>query len=74
MTRPMLIFSHGQESGPWGTKINAMADTARDLGCEIDSVDYQGIADPTARVEYDGIRGPDADCAEDSCLHRARLG
>ena len=51
MTRPMLIFSHGQESGPWGTKINAMADTARDLGCEIDSVDYQGIADPTARVE-----------------------
>lgn len=51
MTRPMLIFSHGQESGPWGTKINAMADTARDLGCEIDSVDYQDIADPTARVE-----------------------
>jgi pimeloyl-ACP methyl ester carboxylesterase len=46
----MVIFSHGQESGPWGTKINAMADQARTLGCEVDSVDYQGIADPTERV------------------------
>jgi len=51
MSRPMVIFSHGQESGPWGTKINAMAETARNLGCEVDSIDYQGIADPTERVE-----------------------
>lgn len=46
-----VIFSHGQESGPWGTKIRAMAETARKLGCAVDSVDYQGMADPTARVE-----------------------
>ncbi len=46
-----VIFSHGQESGPWGTKIHAMADCARALGCEADSVDYQGIADPTRRVD-----------------------
>jgi pimeloyl-ACP methyl ester carboxylesterase len=46
----MVIFSHGQESGPWGTKIKVMAETARTLGCEADSVDYQGIADPTERV------------------------
>lgn len=45
-----VIFSHGQESGPWGTKIRAMAALARDLGCEADSIDYQGIADPTERV------------------------
>ena len=45
-----VIFSHGQESGPWGTKIRAMAETARDLGCTTDSIDYQGIADPTERV------------------------
>ena len=51
MTRPVVIFSHGQESGPWGTKINAMADAARSLGCDVDSVDYQGISDPTARVD-----------------------
>ncbi len=46
-----VIFSHGQESGPWGTKIRAMADCARALGCEADSIDYQGIADPTIRVD-----------------------
>ena len=45
-----VIFSHGQESGPWGTKIRAMADCVRSLGCEADSIDYQGIADPHERV------------------------
>ena len=51
MTRPTVIFSHGQESGPWGTKIRAMADAVKQLGCSADSVDYQGIADPTERVD-----------------------
>lgn len=51
MTKPTVIFSHGQESGPWGTKIRSMAETVRALGCEADSIDYQGIADPTERVE-----------------------
>ena len=46
-----VIFSHGQESGPWGTKIRAMSERAKALGCSIDSIDYQGIADPTLRVE-----------------------
>ena len=46
-----VIFSHGQESGPWGTKIRAMAELVRDNGCVADSIDYQGIADPTERVQ-----------------------
>jgi predicted esterase len=46
-----VIFSHGQESGPWGTKINAMAAMVKELGCTADSIDYQGIADPGKRVE-----------------------
>ena len=46
-----VIFSHGQQSGPWGTKIKAMAAMARELGCAADSIDYQGIADPAERVE-----------------------
>ena len=46
-----VIFSHGQESGPWGTKINAMATMVKELGCTADSIDYQGIADPGKRVE-----------------------
>ena len=45
-----VIFSHGQESGPWGTKIRAMAELVRGKGCAADSIDYQGIADPTDRV------------------------
>lgn len=46
-----VIFSHGQESGPWGTKIRAMAELAESLGCKVLSIDYQGIADPTERVQ-----------------------
>ena len=46
-----VIFSHGQESGPWGTKIRAMAETVREMGFDADSIDYQGIADPTERAE-----------------------
>lgn len=46
-----VIFSHGQESGPWGTKIRAMAELVRGMGCQADSIDYQGIADPIERVE-----------------------
>lgn len=46
-----VIFSHGQESGPWGTKIRAMAKLVKDLGCAAISVDYQGIADPTDRAQ-----------------------
>jgi pimeloyl-ACP methyl ester carboxylesterase len=51
MNMPAVVFSHGQESGPWGTKIRAMAGTVKALGCRVESIDYQGIADPTARVE-----------------------
>jgi pimeloyl-ACP methyl ester carboxylesterase len=46
-----VVFSHGQESGPWGTKIRAMAELARALGCVAESIDYQGIADPGERVD-----------------------
>lgn len=45
-----VVFSHGQESGPWGTKIRSMAELAKSLGCGVESIDYQGIADPTERV------------------------
>ncbi len=46
-----VIFSHGQESGPWGTKIRAMSELVKGLGCNVDSIDYRGIADPLMRVE-----------------------
>ena len=46
-----VVFSHGQESGPWGTKIRAMAELVESKGLTALSIDYQGIADPTERVE-----------------------
>ena len=30
-----VVFSHGQESGPWGTKIRAMAELAEDQGLTV---------------------------------------
>ena len=45
-----VVFSHGQESGPWGRKISALAEIARAEGYEAHSVDYRGIDEPRARV------------------------
>jgi predicted alpha/beta-hydrolase family hydrolase len=45
-----VVFSHGKESGPWGSKITAMAAALHDLEIEAESVDYRGIDDPAARV------------------------
>jgi alpha/beta superfamily hydrolase len=45
-----VVFSHGQESGPWGTKISAMAEVAKSEGWSVDSVDYRGVGDPRDRV------------------------
>jgi pimeloyl-ACP methyl ester carboxylesterase len=46
-----VVFSHGKESGPWGTKITAMAAVVRDLGAAAQSVDYRGLDDPGDRVD-----------------------
>jgi alpha/beta superfamily hydrolase len=51
MTQPIIVFSHGQDGEPWGTKIVAMAEAARAAGYRVESVDYRGMADPAARVE-----------------------
>jgi pimeloyl-ACP methyl ester carboxylesterase len=45
-----VVFSHGKESGPWGSKITAMAAVVRELGVAVESVDYRGLDDPGARV------------------------
>lgn len=51
MTAPLIVFSHGQDGEPWGTKIVAMAEVARAMQYRVESVDYRGIADPAQRVE-----------------------
>ena len=45
-----VVFSHGKESGPWGSKITAMAAVVRDLEAAVESVDYRGLDDPADRV------------------------
>lgn len=46
----LVCFAHGKESGPWGTKITYLAETARGRGFEVISPDYSHTHDPAARV------------------------
>jgi predicted esterase YcpF (UPF0227 family) len=46
-----VYFSHGKESGPWGTKIKHLARIAEDMGCAVESIDYTDLIDPDQRVE-----------------------
>lgn len=46
-----VIFSHGKESGPWGSKITYLADIAKAQGFEVDSIDYRESLDPEWRVK-----------------------
>ena len=50
VTSRHVVFSHGQEAGPWGRKITALAEVARAEGYDAHSVDYRGIDEPRARV------------------------
>lgn len=46
-----VVFSHGRESGPWGTKIRALAKVAEQKGCQVISPDDTDTRDPELRVE-----------------------
>lgn len=72
MTMPAVYFSHGQESGPWGTKIKSMAERVRALSCRVESIDYQGIADPGERVHK--LQEACADVAEPLILVGSSMG
>jgi alpha/beta superfamily hydrolase len=59
----LVIFAHGKESGPWGSKIKHLAAIAERLGAVILSPDYSDLADPDARVErLLGLTLPAHDC------------
>jgi alpha/beta superfamily hydrolase len=45
-----VYFSHGKESGPWGSKIKRLADKALTLGFSVDSIDYTDTFDPDKRA------------------------
>jgi len=51
MAKRYVVFSHGKDSSPWGKKITALAEVARDEGYEVESVDYRGIDTPRGRID-----------------------
>jgi predicted esterase len=48
---PLIHFVHGKESGPWGRKITHLSAIAKDLGFDVESLDYSGIESPKTRAE-----------------------
>lgn len=47
-----IVFNHGKESGPNGSKIQALGAQAEELGHSTESLDYTDLPDdPEARVE-----------------------
>jgi alpha/beta superfamily hydrolase len=46
----LVVFAHGKESGPWGTKITHLAEIARRRGFEVMSPDYSQSHDPRVRI------------------------
>jgi surfactin synthase thioesterase subunit len=67
-----IVFSHGQESGPWGTKIKIMASLASSLSCDVSSIDYQGIKEPQDRVAK--LIKECSDIPEPICLVGSSMG
>lgn len=57
----LVVFAHGMESGPWGTKITALAKVAERCGWAADSRDYQSTKDPDERVRMLLADPPTAD-------------
>jgi predicted esterase len=45
-----IYFSHGMESGPWGSKIKHLAAIAKEAGHTVESIDYRETKDPDVRV------------------------
>lgn len=52
MNARLVCFNHGKESGPWGTKINRLAEVAKACGFAVISPDYSHTHDPQSRVDY----------------------
>lgn len=68
----IVLFSHGQESGPWGTKITALAEDARNAGLEADSIDYRGMPHPAERAAKLVARM--RECSEEILLVGSSMG
>ena len=48
--RRLVLFAHGKESGPWGSKIQALAEIAKYYDYRVESPDYSDLPDAKSRV------------------------
>lgn len=46
----LVVFAHGKESGPWGSKIRHLAEIAARRGAAVLSPDYADLVSPDDRV------------------------
>lgn len=63
MHKPHLIWSHGRDSRPWGSKSLRLKSLAEEMGFSMSAPDYVGIMDADERVRMllehaSGISGP----------------
>ena len=59
MAQAKVVFAHGKESGPWGSKIQHLAAIAEEHGFAVDSPDYSDLMDPIARRDRLLAREPE---------------
>ena len=52
---PIVIFSHGKETGPWGAKIRRLADVAQGAGWQVLSADYAALTKQTDAPAQDRL-------------------
>jgi pimeloyl-ACP methyl ester carboxylesterase len=50
MPQNVIFFAHGKESGPWGSKIQRLAEVGKAREFAVESPDYAGVDDPDERV------------------------
>jgi alpha/beta superfamily hydrolase len=48
----LVVFAHGKESGPWGSKIQHLASIAQQHDFAVQSLDYRGMMDPRERLRF----------------------
>lgn len=67
-----VYFAHGMESGPWGTKIQALAKIAEAHGLAVQSPDYTHSKEPQVRLR--DLLGMDLPPANELILVGSSLG
>lgn len=51
METGVIHFIHGKESGPSGSKLTALSNVARDVGWEVNALNYSHTFDPATRLK-----------------------